>query len=82
MEERRGLETGGATESWTVELGAGRLGPRLAFRLPRESGYARLGSRRSQQCPLVMLACCQHERELCVVCFVAEEDFHPYQRLH
>ena len=29
MEERRGLETGGATESWTVELGAGRLGPTL-----------------------------------------------------
>ena len=29
MEERRGLETGGATESWTVELGAGRLVPTL-----------------------------------------------------
>ena len=24
MEERRGLETGAATKSWTVELGAGR----------------------------------------------------------
>ena len=30
MEERRGLETGAATESWTVELGAGRLGPTLS----------------------------------------------------
>ena len=29
MEERRGLETGGATESWTVELGADRLVPTL-----------------------------------------------------
>ena len=29
MEEKRGLETGEATESWTVELGAGRLGPTL-----------------------------------------------------
>ena len=29
MEERRSLETGAATESWTVELGAGRLGPTL-----------------------------------------------------
>ena len=29
MEERRGLEMGGAMESWTVELGAGRLGPTL-----------------------------------------------------
>ena len=29
MEERRGLETGAATESWTIELGAGRLGPTL-----------------------------------------------------
>ena len=29
MEERRGLETGGATESWMVELGAGRLVPTL-----------------------------------------------------
>ena len=29
MEERRGLETGAATESWRVELGADRLGPTL-----------------------------------------------------
>ena len=29
MEEKRDLETGGATESWTVELGAARLGPTL-----------------------------------------------------
>ena len=30
MEEmRRGLETGGAMESWTVELGTDRLGPTL-----------------------------------------------------
>ena len=29
MEERRGLEMGAATESWTVELGAGRLVPTL-----------------------------------------------------
>ena len=29
MEERRGLETDGATESWRVELGTGRLGPTL-----------------------------------------------------
>ena len=29
MEERRGLETGGVMESWTVEHGAGRLGPTL-----------------------------------------------------
>ena len=26
MEERRGLETGAATESWAVELGADTLG--------------------------------------------------------
>ena len=29
MEERRGLETGAATRSWTVELGVDRLGPTL-----------------------------------------------------
>ena len=29
MEERRGLETGAATKSWTVELSADRLGPTL-----------------------------------------------------
>ena len=29
MEERRSLKTGGATESWTVELGTGRLVPTL-----------------------------------------------------
>ena len=29
MEERRGLETGAATESWTVEHGAGSLGRTL-----------------------------------------------------
>ena len=34
MEERRGLETGGAMESWTVELGAGRLVPTLGRDVP------------------------------------------------
>ena len=40
MEERRGLETGAATESWTVELGAGRptLGRTESTMSPRNAG--------------------------------------------
>ena len=42
MEERRGLETGEATESWTVELGADKLGPTLgrteSTKSPRNAG--------------------------------------------
>ena len=42
MEERRGLETGAVTESWTVELGAHRLGPTLgrteSTMFPRNAG--------------------------------------------